>query len=106
VRRDQQTWLKCGIERVDGKQYASAVVTRDYSDWSVVPLPDRPAVWFECERRGTTMAIRYSLDDSEFTLMRQAFLTAATAQQVGMMLAAPRRSGFQVRFDDYRVTTP
>ena len=35
--------MKCGIELVDGVQHASVVVTREYSDWSVVPLPRRPA---------------------------------------------------------------
>lgn len=32
IRQDKTTWLKCGIEFVDGVQQASAVVTRDYSD--------------------------------------------------------------------------
>ena len=39
VRLDAETWLKCGIEFVEGVQYVSAVVTRDFSDWSVVALP-------------------------------------------------------------------
>ena len=38
VRLDETTWLKTGIEFVNGVHYLSAVVTRDYSDWSVVPL--------------------------------------------------------------------
>jgi regulation of enolase protein 1 (concanavalin A-like superfamily) len=36
IRENDLTWLKCGIEFVNDVQYASAVVTRDYSDWSVV----------------------------------------------------------------------
>ena len=42
VRVDAETWLKCGVEYVGGVQYASAVVTRDYSDWSVLPLDGAP----------------------------------------------------------------
>jgi regulation of enolase protein 1 (concanavalin A-like superfamily) len=38
IRVDETIWLKTGIEFVDGVQHISAVVTRDYSDWSVVKL--------------------------------------------------------------------
>jgi regulation of enolase protein 1 (concanavalin A-like superfamily) len=37
VRLDEQQWMKCGSERVDGKRYASVVFTRDFSDWSTLP---------------------------------------------------------------------
>ena len=36
VRIDNNNWLKCGLELVDGIGHASVVVTRDYSDWSTV----------------------------------------------------------------------
>ena len=45
VRADQRTWLKCGIEFTDGRQHASAVVTRDWSDWSLMPLNDPASIW-------------------------------------------------------------
>jgi uncharacterized protein len=32
-------WMKCGIEYVHGVKQASTVITNDYSDWSVTPLP-------------------------------------------------------------------
>ena len=55
VRLDAETWLKCGIEFVEGVQYVSAVVTRDFSDWSVVALPAAPrrcgCAWFAPVRR-------------------------------------------------------
>ncbi len=103
VRIDERTWLKCGIEYVDGQQFASAVVTRNYSDWSIVPLQNPPATWIQCERQGTTFAVSYSLDGTEFEMIRQLFLTDETDQQVGMMLAAPKGKGFSVRFEDYRL---
>ncbi|TWU11916.1 hypothetical protein CA54_07280 [Symmachiella macrocystis] len=103
VRIDERTWLKCGIEFLNGKQYASAVVTREYSDWSIVPLPNPPAIWIQCKRKEMTFTISYSLDGIEFEMIRQLFLTDEREQQVGMMLAAPKGNGFAVLFDDYLV---
>lgn len=46
LREAERNWLKCRIEFINGLQQASVVVTRDYSDWSVVPLQDNPtSVW-------------------------------------------------------------
>src|SRR5438132_821474 len=38
VRLNETTWMKCGIEFIEGAQHVSAVVTREYSDWSIVAL--------------------------------------------------------------------
>lgn len=103
VRIDGSTWLKCGIEWMDGKQFASAVVTRDYSDWSIVSIPNPPSMWIECERKATTFTVRYSLDGITYETIRQTFLTDASEQQVGMMLASPTGDGFDVRFEGYAV---
>src|SRR5262245_11766723 len=69
VRLDETTWLKCGIEYLEGIQYASAVVTRDYSDWSVVRLsPNPPALWLRVARHGITFEVYYSLDSAHYTM--------------------------------------
>lgn len=44
LRVDDKHWIKTGIEYVDGVQNLSAVVTHDYSDWSVIPLTQPPEV--------------------------------------------------------------
>jgi len=104
VRLDETTWLKCGIEYVDGVQQASAVVTRDYSDWSVAPLPDNPAdLWLRLRRRAEAMEIDYSRDGMHYTLLRTAYLTSTATLQVGVMAASPEGPGFQVRFDAFTV---
>jgi regulation of enolase protein 1 (concanavalin A-like superfamily) len=105
VRLDEANWLKCGIEYVDGLQYVSAVVTRDYSDWSVAPLPQNPpAIWLRLKRAGSALEIFYSLDGQQYTLLRVTYLPEAASIQVGPMCAAPDGNGFTVRFEGFHVT--
>ena len=104
VRLDAETWLKCGVEYVGGVQYASAVVTRDYSDWSVLPLDGAPeTVWVRVTRRGVTLEVHVSLDGERFTLLRQAYLTDAVQVQVGLMACAPTGEGFAAVFEGFEV---
>ena len=102
VRADGTTWLKCGIEYVDGVQNASAVATRDYSDWSVVPLQPAPdSTWFRVKRSGSTLEVGYSLDGASWTMIRTAHLTDKSSVQVGLMAAAPEGDGFPVTFSGF-----
>ena len=100
VRVDEATWVKCGIEYIDGKQHVSAVVTREFSDWSMVPLPQNPpSLWLRLKRQGITIEISYSLDGSMYQLLRQAYLSSAESVDVGIMSAAPVGNGFPVTFE-------
>jgi regulation of enolase protein 1 (concanavalin A-like superfamily) len=106
VRENDLTWLKCGIEFVDSLQYASTVVTRDYSDWSVVALPENPtSLWLKLKREGGAVEVKYSLDGEQFRMMRFAYLTEAKTVQVGLMCASPEREGFQVSFENFQIKT-
>lgn len=100
----ERTWLKCGVELLDGRQRASAVVTRGCSDWSIAPLDNPAAIWIQCERNGATFTVRYSLNGEHFEMMRKTILTDKLALQVGMMFASPRGNGFGILFEDYLVT--
>jgi regulation of enolase protein 1 (concanavalin A-like superfamily) len=104
VRVDASNWLKCGIEYVAGTQQASAVLTRDWSDWSVVALSDPPAAWFRAEYRAPTIEVHYSLDGESYTMIRQAYLPESARMQVGLMLACPTGDGFEVVFEGYRLS--
>jgi regulation of enolase protein 1 (concanavalin A-like superfamily) len=105
LRVDETTWVKCGVEFTDGRQNASVVVTRDFSDWSIVPLPDDPpALWLRVKRHGVTVEVSYSLDGTAYTMLRQAYFTDRPEIQVGLMVAAPTGEGFTARFEGFTVT--
>ena len=55
IRLGDTTCLKTGVELFNGVQQASAVVTREMSDWSVLPLVDAPpALWLRLKRHAET----------------------------------------------------
>jgi regulation of enolase protein 1 (concanavalin A-like superfamily) len=106
VRLDAATWLKCGVEFVNGVQQASVVVTREYSDWSVVPLPESPpSVQVRVARHGGTIEVHYSVEGDPETLLRQAFLTDSATVSVGVMTASPTGGGFKARLGGWRIHT-
>ena len=85
VRRDERVWLKCGVEFVDGRQHASAVVTREQSDWSIAPLTGNPrSLWLRVSRTGPDVEVRYSVG--------WRALRPASPESLDGCWAAPRRS--------------
>ncbi len=104
IRLDETVWLKCGIELLDGLHQVSAVVTRDVSDWSVVPLPTPPATLrLLVDRIGGTIEVRYGLDHGSATLLRQTYLTDAETLGVGPMCASPKGRGLTATFRGFSV---
>lgn len=107
VRLDEATWIKCGIEFFEGSQHVSAVVTRDYSDWSVIPAPHNPpALWLRVTRTGEAIEIKYSFDGQSYRLLRQAHLTEAPTLSAGPMCASPEGNGFDVTFEGFSIKQP
>ena len=106
VRLDEATWIKCGIEFFEGSQHVSAVVTRDYSDWSVIPASQNPpGLWLRVTRHGESIEIKYSFDGQSYMLLRQAHLTDAPTLSVGPMCASPEGNGFDATFEAFSVRT-
>jgi len=104
IRLDPTAWLKTGIEYVDGVHYVSAVVTRDYSDWSVVPLHSYQGfLRMRLRRERGTIAIEYGDSRNSWTMLRIAYLSDAPELEVGRMAAAPEGPGFQATFTRYVV---
>jgi len=104
LRENENTWLKCGIEFVEEVHNVSTVVTRNYSDWSVVPLSTPPvSLWLRVQRRAETVEVQYSLNGQDYWMMRLAYLTKAPSLQVGLMCAAPQGEGFSVEFEGFKL---
>lgn len=105
VRLGENNWMKCGVEFVHGVQQASAVVTREFSDWSVTPLPNNPAsIWLRVVGDGTALEVHYSLDGDSYTMLRMAYLPVVDQVQVGLMACSPDGNGFDVTFEAFSVT--
>ncbi len=104
ARLDERTWLKCGIEFVEGKRYASAVMTREWSDWSLTPLPDSGPVFFRLERHGPLLKVFCAAEPGgEPVMIRKGYFTETAGFSCGLMLAAPRGGGFEAVFRGYHV---
>lgn len=99
LRVDETNWIKSGIELVDGQQQISAVVTREFSDWSVAPLAGPRHVTIEAAREGDAVTIRYGIDGAApATLLRVAYLPPGVPVLAGVMAASPEGQGFTTTF--------
>ncbi len=104
LRVDEHHWIKTGIEYVDGVQYLSAVVTHDYSDWSVQPLHPAPeSLRLRVEKRHEAIEVFYATATTDFSMVRLTYLPSDSLQ-VGLMCASPDGNGFEVIFTDYCLT--
>ena len=104
LRADEENWLKCGIEFVEGVQHLSVVVTHDFSDWSVAPLPENPpSIWLRVTRKAEAVEVEYSLDGASYTLARVTYMGEAPRMQVGVMCASPEGNGFLTSFEGFAV---
>jgi uncharacterized protein len=104
VRLDETTWLKTGIEFVNGVHHVSAVVTRDYSDWSVVPFRRYAgSLRLRLKREGGAVTIEYYSPDDVWIMFRTAYLTTAHELEVGRMVAAPDGPGFEAVFNEFQL---
>ena len=107
LRQDERTWIKAGIEYADGRQNLSVVVTRDFSDWSVLPLSVPPdEVWLRLSRHGTAVRVEHSHDGTRFDMLRLAYLPPHDPVAVGVMCCSPQREGFVATFRDFRLGPP
>lgn len=99
LRLDDTSWIKAGIEYVTGIAKASAVVTRDFSDWSIRDLREVPTdFWVRAKRGRDYVEISFSTDSENFEMLRLAYFPPSASLQVGIMAASPKGEGFETIF--------
>ena len=104
IRQDHETWVKFGIEFVEGKYNISTVDTHHTSDCSVIHLEKPiPYIWLKAVCRLDAIEIFYSFDDKEYTMMRTLWMQDNCPLQVGPFAACPDGQGFKARFSDFKV---
>ena len=105
VRIDSENWVKAGIEYVEGILNISAVVTRDFSDWSVIHLENpQIKVHFKIKWVDGSFEVFYSIDGEKYIMYRVSYLPKVENVQVGIMCASPESDdGFDIQFDDFRL---
>ena len=101
LRIDEKNWMKCGIEYFEGQHFRSVVVTREYSDWSILPQGQRNSLWLRVKRSGSTIEVAMSEDGEDYQISRQCYLPASRSIEVGYMAASPIGEGFEARFRDF-----
>jgi regulation of enolase protein 1 (concanavalin A-like superfamily) len=104
IRIDGQNWIKAGIEFLNGMQSVGAVVTREFSDWSVLPLPENPpCIWLRLQRYHDTVQVSYSRDNEKWSMIRLAYFPPQVTVKIGMMAAAPGKEPLEVTFDHFQI---
>jgi regulation of enolase protein 1 (concanavalin A-like superfamily) len=102
IRTDSKNWIKSGIEFVNGGINISAVYTREFSDWSVIPRSDSPqSVWLKLVRKNDSVELSYSVNGKDFEMQRLGYFPPKGKAMVGVMAAAPEGKGFEVTFESF-----
>ena len=104
IRLDAANWIKAGVEYTDGSPHFSAVVTREFSDWSVLPATLTGPIWFRLTKLGSAIRIQYSADGLSFSMLRLAYFPEAIHTQVGLMCCSPEREGFEAEFSELAIS--
>lgn len=106
LRVDESTWIKAGVEFVNGEPWLAVVVTLGRSDWSQLRLPDGTrSVGLRITRAGDAVWVQYRTT-GDWAMARLAHLPADLPAMVGPMCCSPSREGLEVRFRDFRLGPP
>lgn len=108
LRVDADRWIKTGVEVNDGVPHVGAVVTDQYSDWSLAPVPEwtGETVTLRASYADGAVTLRARAGDTPWRTIRVAPFRHPEAAMAGPFTCAPTRAGLQVRFTGWVETAP
>jgi regulation of enolase protein 1 (concanavalin A-like superfamily) len=105
VRLDEENWILTGMEWQNNRANCSTTVTREHTDWSLCPLPEKSekaGVWFCVKREGKTFETFYSFNGAKWNQLRQGTFSEDPVLYVGICGACPRGREFRATFEEYK----
>ena len=106
VRRDDDCWLKTGLEYSDGAAQMSTVLTRGFSDWSMCPVSRQEVsegVTIRLTRHGSALRVQQLGPDRVWKMVRLGYLDLPETCQLGLMCCSPERAGYIATFSGFRI---
>ncbi|MHC5217662.1 DUF1349 domain-containing protein [Enterococcus sp. LJL128] len=97
-------WGKLCFELTDlGTKSVVSVVTNRVSDDANGVELSKKQVWLQVSRKGQLFAMHYSLDGSDYRMVRYFSLPCSQLLKVGFVAQAPIGNGRQASFEDIRI---
>lgn len=105
LRVSETHWVKAGTEYADGSLQVGAVVTDEYSDWSLAPVDEwlNKDVTIRVSREGNAVTVRAGLKGGPLSLVRLFPMAENLNVQAGPYVCAPTRAGLTIPFLGWRV---
>ena len=117
ARVDEENWMKCGVEivndvwaldyKVNGSAHLimAGLTFHGWSEWSTLPqFPTNPEhVWIRVIREREALFVDWSLDGTDYTILKLFAFPGARELQIGRYAASPAGDGFKAWFDSYSV---
>jgi hypothetical protein len=93
-------WIKAGVEINDGVPHLGAVVTDEFSDWSLAPVPEWAGaiVTIRASRAMDAVILRARVGDAAWRTLRVARFAHPEGKSAGPFVCAPQRAGLKVAF--------
>lgn len=101
-----EKWVKAGTEFADGLLSAGAVVTDNYSDWSLSPALEwlHQRVLIRASWADDAITLRGGIVGQPLRLLRVFPFASSDTVKAGPMICAPTRAGLTVPFHAWRIT--